>query len=122
MSEEVIPRIGQKGTVFTAQVEEPNPNFDPGQPEGPSSKKFLPVDLTLATGSNQIEFKRPNKTTFQKPASVNGPPLNGELQYVNLPAEASIFDMSGLWRFRGIIVFSDASSFPGSWFEQRVGK
>ena len=104
-------------------MEEPNPNFDPGQAEGPSNLKYLPVDLTLAVGNaNQIEFKRPNKSLFLKPASVDGDPTLGRLQYTNLPAEASVFDMSGLWAYRGIVVFDDDSSFPGSWFEQRVGK
>ena len=123
MSIEVVPRKTQKGTVFTALIQEPNPNFDPEIAESPLNPKFLPVDLTLAVGqANQIEFKRPNKSTFLKPADVDGDPTLGRLQYVNLPSEASVFDMSGLWAFRGVAVFSDGSSFPGSWFEQRVGK
>lgn len=123
MSSEVVPRKTQKGTVFTALIEEPNPDFDPTQAEGTSNLKFLPVDLTLAVGqANLIEFKRPNKSTFTKPAVVDGVPTLGRLQYINLPAEASVFDMSGLWAFRGVAVFSDGSEFPGSFFEQRVGK
>lgn len=122
MSEEVIPRVGQKGTVFTATVEEPNPAFDPTQPEGPTNQKYLKVDLTNAVGqANLIEFKRPNKTTFTKPAVVFGTPSDGKLQYINTPSEGSVFDMAGLWRMRGIAVFSDGSLFPGSWAEQMVG-
>lgn len=123
MSTEVVPRKSQKGTVFTALIEEPNPNFDPTIPEGPANLKYLPVDLTLAVGqANLIEFKRPNKSTFTKPALVDGAGPLGRLQYINLPAEASVFDMSGIWALRGIAAFADGSSFPGSWFEQRVGK
>ena len=123
MSIEVVPRKTQNGTVFTALIEEPYPHFDPSLPQGPGNLKYLPVDLTLAVGNaNKIEFKRPNKSTFTKPADVDGTPTLGRLQYVNFPAESSVFDMSGLWAFRGVAVFSDGSSFPGSWFEQRVGK
>jgi len=123
VSLEVVPRKDQKGTVFTALIEEPNPNYDPSSPEGPGNLKYLPVDLTLAVGNaNKIEFKRPNKSTFLKPADVDGTPTLGRIQYTNLPAEDSVFDMSGLWAYRGIVVFDDNSSFPGSWFEQRVGK
>lgn len=123
MSQEVIPRIGQKGTVFTAIVEEPNPSYDPGQPIGPSNLKYIPVDLTNAVGeANKIEFRRPNKTTFLKDADVLGDPTTGKLQYINIPAESSVLDIDGLWHIRGIVAFSDGSEFPGSWHEQRVGK
>lgn len=123
MSIEVVPRRTQKGTVFTALIEEPNPNFDPEQEESPLNSKFLPVDLTDAEAvGNQIEFKRPNKSTFLKPAIVDGVPTLGRLQYINFPVEGSVFDMSGLWAFRGVVLFNDGSSFPGSWFEQRIGK
>ena len=123
MSQEVVPRKGQKGTVFTALMEEPNPNYDPSLPIGPGNLQYLAVDLTLAVGQlNKIEFKRPNKSTFLKPADVDGTPTLGRLQYINIPAEASVFDMSGLWAYRGIAVFADGSSFPGSWYEERVGK
>ena len=123
MSIEVVPRKTQKGTVFTALMEEPNPNFDPTQEESPSNLKFLPVDLTDAVGeSNLIEFKRPNKSTFTKAAIIDGDPTLGRLQYINTPAEGSILDMSGLWAFRGIAAFNDGSEFPGSFFEQKVGK
>lgn len=123
MSQEVVPRKGQKGTVFTATVEEPNPAYDPSQPVGPSNLQYLTVDLTNAVGqANKLEFKRPNKKTFLKDAVVTGSPSAGQLQYINIPAEASILDMSGLWEIRGIAKFSDGSEFPGSWVEQIVGK
>jgi len=123
VSQEVVPRKGQKGTVFTALMEEPNPNYDPSLPIGPGNLQYLPVDLTLAVSQlNKIEFKRPNKSTFLKSADVDGTPTLGRLQYINIPAEASVFDMSGLWAYRGIAVFTDGSSFPGSWYEERVGK
>jgi hypothetical protein len=123
MSQEVVPRKGQKGTVFTATVEEPNPAFDPSLPEGPGNLKYLIVNLTNAVGqANKIEFKRPNKSTFQMDATVLLPATNGQMQYINYPNTASILDMAGLWEFRGIANFSDGSEFPGSWVEQRVGK
>lgn len=123
MSIEVVPRKGQKGTIFIALMEEPNPNFDPTQEEGPTNLKYLPIDLTLAVGqANQIEFKRPNKSSFLKPANVDGDPILGRLQYINLPSEASVLDMFGIWSIRGFPEFSDGSSFPGSFKEIRVGK
>lgn len=123
MSIEVIPRRTQKGTVFTALIEEPNPNFDPTQEESPSNLKFIPVDLTDAVGqANLIEFRRPNKSTFTKSAIVDGDPTLGRLQYINIPTEDSVLDMSGLWHFRGIVTFNDGSIFPGSFLEQRIGK
>lgn len=123
MSIEVVPRKGQKGTVFVALMEEPNPNFDPEQEEGPTNLKFIPIDLTLAVDQgNQIEFKRPNKSSFLKPATVDGDPTLGRLQYINLPSEDSVLDMFGIWAIRGYPEFEDGSSFPGSWHEQRIGK
>ncbi len=122
MSEETVPRVGQKGSVFTTTVEEPNPNYDPSLPISPTNKKYLIVDLNQAVGeANKIEFKRPNKSTFTRNAVVFGTPSDGKLQYINLPSEASVFDMAGLWRLRGIAKFSDGSEFPGSWTEMRVG-
>ena len=121
MSEEVVPRVGQLGTVFTADVEEPNPAFDPSMPIGPGNLKYLPVDLTNAT-TVQIEFRKPNRTTVLKTAAVFGTPTDGKIRYTNTPGEGSIFDAPGLWRFRGVVEFSDSSKFPGSWYEQRVGK
>lgn len=124
MSVEVVPRKGQKGTVFIALMEEPNPNFDPEQEEGPPTNlKFLPIDLTLAVGQgNQIEFRRPNKSTFLRPATVDGDPMLGRLQYINLPSEDSVLDMFGIWAIRGYPAFTDGSSFPGSFFEMRIGR
>jgi len=121
MSEEVIPRKGQIGTVFTATIEEPNPNFDPSQPEGPTNLKFLPVDLTNATGQNEIGFRRPNKTIFNKNATRVSPFTDGKIQYID-SVSPGVLDMAGLWRIRGLVKFTDGSEFPGSFTEMRVGK
>jgi len=121
MSEEVVPRKGQIGTIFTATIEEPNPNFDDSQPEGPTNKKFLVVDLTNATGQNEIDFRRPNETTFKRNAIRVAPFTDGKIQYID-SASPGVLDMSGLWRIRGLVKFADGSEFPGSFTEMRVGK
>lgn len=111
MSEEAaVPRVGQKGTAFTATVDEPDPN-NPGQ--------YLVVDLTDADpAACFIEFKRPNKTTFQKPAIVYGDPENGQLRFVD---GVGILDAVGDWYIRAIAGFDDGSVYPGSWTLQEVG-
>jgi len=111
LSEEAaVPRVGQKGTAFTATVDEPDPD-NPGQ--------YLVVDLTDAdTDTCVIEFKRPNKTTFTKPAIVYGLPANGKLRFVD---STGVLDAVGDWYIRACAGFEDGSFYPGSWTLMEVG-
>lgn len=115
MSEtQAIPRIGQIGTSFYAAVDEPD-TFD-------SEGNVLTYKLVNLTNANTndlfIEFKRPDKTTFTKAATVFGSPANGVL---NFNDSVGILDQVGDWEWRGIAGFNDGSHYPGSWILTSVG-
>ena len=110
-SQEVLPRVGQFGTLFEATVQEPD-----------GAGGFIAVSLANQSGST-IEIQRPNESIISKAAIVKNPPGgDGILQYQEPLAGPSIFDVDGLWHFRAVAIFTDSSRFPGSWQEQLVGK
>lgn len=107
-----IPRVGQKGTAFTAVIDEPIPNTDPVQ--------YQLVDLTDADPTNVwIEFKRPDLTTFKKLAFVYTAPANALLRFVD--GDGILDQVGDNWEFRGIAGFDDGSEYPGSWTIFPVG-
>lgn len=119
-SDETIPRISQIGTVFTALMEEPNPNFDDTIAEDPiTNPKFLTVDLSDDDGSSKLEFMKPNKKRFTVPAAVFGATTDGKLRHTD---DVGILTMVGIWSFRGIYSTNGGQIFPGSWHKQQVGK
>lgn len=119
-SDEVVPRIGQIGTVFTATIEEPNPNYDPTIAEDPiTNPKFLVTDLNDDDGNSKLEMMKPNKSRFTVPASVFGVSTDGKLRHTD---DAGILTMTGIWSFRGIYSTNGGQEFPGSWHKQQVGK
>ena len=119
-SDETIPRIGQIGTVFTAQMEEPNPNYDNTIPIHPTTNpEFLIVDLADDDGNSKLEMMKPNKKRITVPASVFGPTVDGKLRHTD---DAGVLTMTGIWRFRGIYSTNGGQNFPGSWHQQQIGK
>jgi len=110
-SQEVIPRVGQQGTLFEATIQEPD-----------GSGGFQAVDLTNESGTT-VEIQRPDGSIISRAATVKSPPgIDGVVQYQDPVGGPSIFDVEGLWHFRGIATFTGGSTFPGSWQEQMVGK
>lgn len=109
MSEEsAVLRIGQKGTAFTATVDQPDSN---------NIGSFIIVDLTQAI-LVQIEFQRPDKTTFVNTASVTNTPTDGKVQFNDTDG---VLDQVGAnWQIRATATFSDGY-YPGSWTIFEVG-
>lgn len=114
MSNEVVPRVGQVGTVFTVTVKEPDVN-NPGPPQ-----QYIPIDLTTENGLCSIQFQRPDKSKFEVTGIALAPKTSGKIQVTDT---TGVLNQAGLWRLRGIARFigNPVIVFPGSWTYQRVG-
>jgi hypothetical protein len=60
----------------------------------------VPVDLTGATNLH-ITFKKPDKTSNMKTASIYGDPLNGVIQYITV--DENDLDQLGTWEIQAVV-------------------